>query len=473
MSSASATAEPPVTGAPEDREPGAWRRYAVAAGFLAPAVVALGVWIVYPAVYTAWRSLYDRNGNHFIWFANYHTLFTTPEIRTAIKNNAIWVAVVPALVTAIGLVFAVLTERVSWAVAFKTAVFMPMAISLFAAGVIWRIMDQQEPAHGGVNALIGVVHDAFSPPGALSDASASTGNVVGSSSTGLVLKTPLHPGGIALIGLTGIPPTQVPNAAKQAVEPAPKPGAITGVVWRDFKPGGGVPGKVEPQELGLPNVSVVLKDASGHQVGSTKTADDGSFAFDGLKPGTYNAGVGASTFQKPFGGVSWLGSKLITPAVMIAYIWVWAGFAMVVIGAGLAAISREVLEAARTDGATEWQVFRRVTVPMLAPVLSVVFVTMLINVLKVFDIVLSVAPGSTQSDATVIALTMWRTSFGGVNDFGLGSAIAVFLFILVIPVLALNIRRLHGISNHDINLISIDCICRSDGACDQHGTAVT
>ena len=127
--------------------------------------------------------------------------------------------------------------------------------------------------------------------------------------------------------------------------------------------------------------------------------------------------------------------------MIIAYIWVWAGFAMVVIGAGLAAISREVLEAARTDGATEWQVFRRVTVPMLAPVLSVVFITMLINVLKVFDIVISIAPGSTQSDAAVIAVQMWRQSFGGVNDFGLGSAIAVFLFLLVIPILLLNVRR--------------------------------
>jgi alpha-glucoside transport system permease protein len=160
-----------------------------------------------------------------------------------------------------------------------------------------------------------------------------------------------------------------------------------------------------------------------------------------VKSGTYRTAIGAATFRKPFGGVSWLGQSLITPAIMIAYIWVWAGFAMVVIGAGLASISREVLEASRTDGATEWQVFRRVTVPMLAPVLSVVFITMLINVLKVFDIVLAVAPGSSQENASVIALAMWRTSFGGVNDFGLGSAIAVLLFLLVIPVLALNIRR--------------------------------
>ena len=66
---------------------------------------------------------------------------------------------------------------------------------------------------------------------------------------------------------------------------------------------------------------------------------------------------------------------------------------------------------------------------------------MIINVLKVFDLVISLAPESTQSNANVIALAMWRTAFGGVNDFGTGSAIAVFLFLLVVPVLLLNIRR--------------------------------
>jgi alpha-glucoside transport system permease protein len=232
----------------------------------------------------------------------------------------------------------------------------------------------------------------------------------------------------------------VPKGAKQAVEPKPASGAITGVVWRDLKPGGGKPGVVESQELGLPGVTVGLRQGS-KTVKTVKTGPDGSFKFDGVGGGSYQVGVDQKTFAAPFKGTEWLGPKLITPAVMIAYIWVWAGFAMVVIAAGLASISREVLEAARTDGATEWQVFRRVTVPMLAPVLSVVFITMLINVLKVFDIVLSVAPGSSQDDANVIALAMWRTSFSGVNDFGLGSAIAVFLFILVIPILALNVRR--------------------------------
>jgi len=442
VSSPSIGAEPPFAGAPpDDDEPARWKSYAVTFVFLAPTLILLTVWIAYPVIYTMWRSLYDRSGDNFIWLDNYRTLFSTDTTRTAIKNNAIWVAVVPALVTAVGLVFAVLTERVRWGVAFKIAVFMPMAISLFAAGVIWRIMDQQEPSRGAVNAVIAGVHDHFVPPGPLSDALPSGDNLTGTPATGIVLKTPVRPGSVALLPLTGIPPDQVPAGSKQAVLVKGASGEIRGVVWRDFKPGGGTPGKLERGEVGLGGVTVELRDSSGKTISNTKTDDRGDFAFTGVESGTYRTAIGSDTFRQPFGGVSWLGSKLITPSIMIAYIWVWAGFAMVVIGAGLAAIPRDVLEAARTDGSTEWQVFRRVTIPLLAPVLSVVFITMLINVLKVFDIVLAVAPASVQADANVIALSMWRTSFGGVNDFGLGSAIAVFLFLLVIPVLALNIRR--------------------------------
>jgi alpha-glucoside transport system permease protein len=420
---------------------GRLRRNAVALGFLAPALVMLGVWIVYPAIRTAVRSFFDRSGSKFIWFDNYQAIFTTSSITTAIKNNAIWVGVVPALVTAIGLIFAVLTERVSWRLAFRTVVFMPMAVSLFAAGVIWRIMDQKEPDRGTLNASIQVVRDIFNPSGTLQGALPSVDALTGSPKRGYVLKTPIHPSGVALVGLTGIAPEAVPASAKQAAVPTVGADQIGGVVWRDFKPGGGTPGKVEPGELGLPGVKVKLEDDTGKTVGSATSSEDGSFTFDGVDPGTYHAAVAASNFTPPFAGVSWLGPKLITPALILAYIWVWAGFAMVVIAAGLAAIPRDTLEAARTDGATELQVFRRVTVPLLAPVLTVVFITMLINVLKVFDVVLAVAPQSVQDDANVVALAMWRISFGGVNDFGLGSAIAVFLFVLVLPVLLLNIRR--------------------------------
>jgi alpha-glucoside transport system permease protein len=426
--------------APPSGEPGRLSRYATGGFFLAPAIVLLGIWIVYPTVYTIARSFFGQSGfNNFVGIDNYKTLFTTSSLLTAIKNNAIWVAIVPVFVTVLGVLFAVLTERIRWSVAFKTIVFLPMAISAFATGVTWRIMYQQDPNLGALNALGRVVSDAVSSHGVLPSASPSTPSLQAANG-GYVLKTPLHPGGVALLGLTAIAPDQVPKSAKQAVKPAAKSGAIDGVVWRDFKPGGGVPGKVESGELGVPGATVQLR-SGGKVVQSTTTDANGTFTFSGVKPGTYQAGVGSQTFAAPWGGISWLGSRLITFSLIIAYIWIWAGFAMVVIGAGLSAMPRDVLEAARTDGASEWAVFRRVTVPLLWPVISVVLVTMFINVLKVFDLVISLAPGSSQDAASVIALAMWRYSFGGVNNFGVGAAIAVFLFLLVIPVLALNIRN--------------------------------
>jgi alpha-glucoside transport system permease protein len=439
MSGQSVTAARLATRARGFTEPGLWRRNALPFAFLAPALFFLGIWIVYPTIRTIIRSFFSDSGNQFVWFDNYQELFTTQVLQTAIKNNAIWVAVVPALVTAIGLIFAVLTERISWSLAFKTAIFMPMAVSAFAAGITWRIVDLKDPDQGALNAGVRVAKDAFSPPGVLSEASPSTPSLTPKGG-GIVLKTPLRPGQVARLGLTGIPPDGVPSGAVQAVSPRPNAGTIDGVVWRDFKPGGGKPGVVERGELGLPRVTVEL-DQNGKTVKSATTESNGTFAFAGVKPGTYQVGIGAKTFAKPFEGVSWLGPSLIMPAVIIAYIWIWAGFAMVVIAAGLSAIPRDLLEAARSDGGTEWQVFRRVTVPLLAPVLSVVFITMVINVLKVFDIVIAVAPESVQSNANVLALAMWRTAFSGSAQFGVGSAIAVFIFVLVIPVLLLNIRR--------------------------------
>ncbi len=162
----------------------------------------------------------------------------------------------------------------------------------------------------------------------------------------------------------------------------------------------------------------------------------------GLTGEGYTIRLAANNFTEPFNGLTWLGPGLITPAVIGAYIWIWAGFAMVLISAGLAALPREALEAARVDGATEWQVFRRVTIPLVRPVLVVVLVTLTINVLKIFDLVYVLAPESSQDEANVIALEMYRVSFGGGLDYGLGSALAVLLFVLVLPAMLFNIRRL-------------------------------
>src|SRR5207248_6028726 len=106
----------------------------LAAAFLVPMLILLGALVVYPIVFTAVRSLFNATGSRFVGVRNYHDVFTSHQTLVAIRNNAIWVAIAPPVVTFAGLIFAVLTERISWATAFKTIVFMPMAISFVAAG---------------------------------------------------------------------------------------------------------------------------------------------------------------------------------------------------------------------------------------------------------------------------------------------------------------------------------------------------
>ena len=134
--SASVAGQAPAAAPPPRRT--LWSRWGPALAFVGPAFFLLAVWYVYPTIATIVRSLQSNAGGEFVWFDNYQRIFTDDIMLTAIKNNAIWVAIVPAAVTALGLVFAVLTERIGWAIAFKFAVFAPLAISLFAAGVIWR-----------------------------------------------------------------------------------------------------------------------------------------------------------------------------------------------------------------------------------------------------------------------------------------------------------------------------------------------
>jgi alpha-glucoside transport system permease protein len=178
----------------------------------------------------------------------------------------------------------------------------------------------------------------------------------------------------------------------------------------------------------------------GKVVATAKAAADGTFTLPAKADGAVLR-LPASNFEEPYNGVDWLGPALVTPAIVGAYVWMWAGFAMVLIAAGLASVPRELLEAARVDGCNEWQVFRRITVPVLAPVLAVVVVTLMINVLKIFDLVFIIAPGSSQDDANVLALELYRKGFSEGRP-GVASAIAVFLLVLVIPVMLFNMRRL-------------------------------
>ncbi|MDP9067485.1 MAG: sugar ABC transporter permease [Actinomycetota bacterium] len=409
--------------------------------FLGPALLFLGALVIYPTLDTIGQSFRDDAGS-FVGVNNYKDVAETPRIKTAIKNNFIWVATAPAIITGLGLMFAILTERVRYATAIKIIVFMPMAISFLATGVIWRVMYEPSPELGFINAATGVVYNTFKGPGAYPEAKVLPDVPLEQAAPGapIVATQDFAAGDTALLGLTAIAEDDVPGEAVQAAAPAAPADGLAVVVWRDFKPGGGVPGELEEGEIGLPGADVEVLGPGGEVVASGTTGNDGSITFAGLGEGPFKAQVAASTFSPGFTGVDWLGPSLVTPAIIGAFSWMWAGFAVVVIGAGLAALPRDVLEAARVDGANEWQTFRHVTLPLLAPVLGVVFVTMVINVLKIFDIVLVTAPGASQDEANVIALEMFKTTFSS-RQYGVGSAVAVLLFILVIPVMFINIRR--------------------------------
>ncbi|MEU7167006.1 sugar ABC transporter permease [Streptomyces morookaense] len=416
-------------------------RPGAAACFLLPALALLGALVVYPIGYSVYRSLFDASGHGFVGLGNYHEVFSDDRIRTALKNNVIWVVVAPTVATALGLIFAVLTERVRWGTAFKLVVFMPMAISMLAAGIIFRLVYEQNPDRGVANAVWVGIHDTFASPAPYPGARPRPNADLAASGGGAyTTRAAARAGTPVLLPLVAVKPEDV-NGAHQAAPAKAVPGKVTGTVWMDFtRGGGGTPGRIDPGEKALAGLKVEAVKG-GTAVASATTAADGTFMLPASADGA-RLRLPAANFASAYGGVDWLGPSLVTPSIIGAYIWMWAGFAMVLIAAGLAGVPRELLEAARVDGASEWQVFRRVTVPLLAPVLAVVVVTLMINVLKIFDLVYIIAPGSSLHDANVLALQLYQSSFGTDVNQGVGSAIAVFLLLLVLPVMYVNLRRI-------------------------------
>ena len=127
-------------------------------------------------------------------------------------------------------------------------------------------------------------------------------------------------------------------------------------------------------------------------------------------------------------------------ALIFANVWASAGFAMVVLSAALKGISQEVIEAARTDGATEWDIFRRIQLPLLSLPISVVTVWLLINVIKLFDLIYIATAGGPNGQSRVIGYFMFTETFEG-GRYGYGSAIAVVMLLLIIPIMGFNIKR--------------------------------
>ncbi len=270
--------------------------------FLGPALLLLGVFLLYPVINTVYLSLFDSTSTRFVGLENYVYLFTHEETLIVFRNNLMWLVLFTGVAVTLGLLLAVLTNQVRYEAVAKAIVFVPMAVSFTAAAVIWRFMY------------------IYKPPGA--------------------------------------------------------------------------------EQIGVMNALVTM-----------------------------------------LGGdpVPWITDSAVNNFALIASgIWIWTGFALVIISAGLKGIPSEIIEAARVDGASERQIFWHVILPMLRSVVLVVAVTMVINSLKVFDLVYVMTFGNYDTD--VLANRMFKEMFT-FGNFGRASAVAVILLLAVFPIMFGNIRR--------------------------------
>ncbi len=281
--------------------------------YIGPTLVILLIYLVYPVASTLYLSFLDRRSQlpasaecvagRACWgiLENYRYALTDPVMRIAIRNNLLWLVFFTGLVVTLGLLVAVLADRVRYEPAVKTIIFLPMAISATSAGVIWKFVYAYKPASADQIGLLNGLVTAF-----------------GGEPVGWLIEKPLN-----------------------------------------------------------------------------------NFAL-----------ISSNT-------------------------WIWTGFCLVILSAALKGVPAEILEAARVDGANEWQVFWHITVPVIMPTITVVTTTMVINVLKVFDIVYVMTNGA--FDTEVIANRMYKEMFHFQN-FGRASAIAVILLLAIVPFMVRNIR---------------------------------
>jgi alpha-glucoside transport system permease protein len=290
------------TEVPSRRRPTHWLGRLVPWVWIAPALLFIIIFLLYPVVYTLYLSFFNFDSSRFAGLANYGRIFTDSSMLEVIKNNLLWLVLGTTATVALGLVFAVLVDRVRMEGLAKAIIFVPMAISFVGAAVIWKFVYE------------------YSSPG-------------------------------------------------------------------------------QPQ-IGLLNALIT--------------------AF-GAQP------------------QAWLISPAIDNFALIAvYVWMWTGFCMVILSAALKGVPTEILEAARVDGASELAIFFRVIVPMISPTIAVVATTMVINLLKIFDVVYVMTGGDFGTNVVAVAYYQQLFTF---NNFGISSALAVLLLVVIIPIMVYNIGR--------------------------------
>ncbi|MEQ8480867.1 MAG: sugar ABC transporter permease [Hoeflea sp.] len=350
--------------------------------FLFPALFALGLYLAYPVFATLWLSLTDRSvGGAFVGLANYTQMFGEPKFWEAMRNNMLWLVIVPAFSTGFGLLAAQLTDRIAWGGIAKSLIFMPMAISFVGAAVIWKLVYDTRPAGKDQIGVLNAVWLSFD----------------GGFFSVLMLK-------IVPALLLAAFAAFVLWCVYQAIRPFIKTelGHRKAEWW--FK----------PLRIVLALVGIWFVWLSLGSIFSLFTA-------------TLPYGEPQTWLTIPF----WNSIFLMTVLV-----WIQTGFAMVILSAAIRGIPEETIEAAVIDGANPFQIFFKIKVPQIMGTIVVVWTTITIVVLKVFDIVFAMTNG--QWETQVLANYMYDKLFRA-NDWGVGSASAMIIMLLVTPILAWNV----------------------------------
>ena len=343
--------------------------------FLAPAVLALGLYLGYPVVETLRLSFTDRSQDGaFVGFANYQQMMSEAKFWEAMRNNMLWLIVVPAASTAFGLLVAQLTDRISWGSLAKSLIFMPMAISFVGASVIFKLIYDTRPEDKEQIGILNAVWLQFE----------------GGAGSFLFLK--LLPV-LILLAFAGIVAYVAYIAWKSGRETSPS-------MW--------------VAKAAVAVFAAWLVFLSLRQVTQTLAAD--------LPYGEPQTWLTLPFYNNFF--------------LMVVLIWIQTGFAMVILSAALRGIPEETVEAAIVDGANPLQVFFKIKVPQIMPTIVVVWTTITLVVLKVFDIVFAMTNGQWQTQ--VLANYMFDKLFRA-NDWGVGSASAIVIMLLVSPILIWNV----------------------------------
>ncbi len=313
-------------------------------------------------------------------------------LRGTLINNLWWVVVVTFASTALGLAIAVLADQKGGERVAKSIIFLPMAISLVGASVIWRFMYR---ARDTSTEQTGVLNELWVSLGRLS--------------TGSGLPTLIF-GAVVLAAFLGLLILGVRRLVRNGVGSAIVPLILAVLVgWFFVRYAGIISGRAAGYEL--------FPSTGG--VGGYKLGDDGTVSGDTinfLQDGPYN-----NIF------------------LMVIFIWIQTGFAMVILSAAIKAVPGELIEAAKIDGATDSQVFWRVTLPQIATTIGVVVTTLIVGVMKVYDIVKVTTNG--QFGSQVLANQMFQEAFNA-QDRGKGAALAILIFVAVLPVMIYNIRNM-------------------------------